>query len=367
LKTIQEYYSDWEDKAVFNYTGTCTILNNMDEDFMAPSVMGYYETPAGLPIPHTVDVSRSVLDFAMPETVRVYMPDAVFVTPEGNIELGNIDEVLNYNAVLGSYYSDVKTHYLIQGRYFLPFAFYPTVLSENPTAPIRMGIGFGSGINSQISEVGGGLSYATITDDTIGKVPPLYFTNDIEERGPFVGSLSGVGAGYGGIFSGLDHGKPFIDSRAKVIYNGTAAGNEITAGGHIIGIDLVFGGSGYIFPPTIVANNSNVEGFATLGEGEFEGTVISVTVTNPTTNWHGNPVTIYFTPPPPPSYFDLSEKNFSMEIFFSMFTDYMKQPAEYSSSFFNKNNRAYYITSFNPDAFISSLDELDTPTIDQEI
>ena len=356
LKTIQEYYSDWVDKDEFDYSGTCTIVDNADEDFMFPSVAGYYSTPAGLPIPHSVDVTGSATFVVMPETVRLYMPDAVFVTPEGNIELGNIDEVLNYNAVLGGYYSDVKEHYLIQGRYFLPLNFYPSVLSNNPTFPG----------NELIYAGGDGLNYSTETNSEIFVPVPLYFTNDIEERGPLVGSLSNAGAGYGGIFSGLDHGKPFIDSRAKVIINGTAAGNEITAGGHIIGIDIVLGGGGYIFPPTMVAYNSNVEGFATLGEGESEGSVISFTVTNPTTNWHGNPVTIYFSPPPT-SYFDLSEKNFCMELFFSLFTNYMKQPAEYSSSFFNKNNRAYYITSFHPDAFISSLDELDTPTIDEEI
>lgn len=353
LKTIQEYYSDWVDKDDFDYSGTCTIVDNADEDFMFPSVAGYYETPAGLPIPHTVDVIGSATFVVMPETVRLYIPDAVFETPEGNIELGNIDEVLNYNAVLGGYYSDVKEHYLIQGRYYLPFSFYPTVESENPTAPI--------------SVVGGGLNYVPETNPAdFGNTLLLLFTNDIEERGPFVGSLSGVGAGYGGIFSGLDHGKPFIDSRAKVINNYdcsvdfTHTNNEVT-------VTILFSGSGYIFEPIVVFDsNANLIGVATLGEGEDEGKVISVTVTNPNNEEIFYLGGIYISPPPP-SYFDLSEKNFSMEIFFSHFNNYMKQPAEYSSSFFNKNNRAYYITSNNPDAFVSSLDELDTPTIDEEI
>lgn len=371
LKTIQEYYSDWVDKDDFDYSGTCTIVDNADEDFMFPSVMGYYETPAGLPIPHTVDVSASATFFVMPETVQLYMPDAVFVTPEGNIELGNIDEVLNYNEVLGGYYSDVKEHYLIQGRYYLPFVFYPTVESENPTAPNRMGIGFeNSGIEGQISEVGGGLSYVTETNSNyFGHSPPLYFTNDIEERGPFVGSLSEAGSGFGGIFSGLDHGKPFIDSRAKVIIN-----NNATATGEIINNEVIVTmtsfGNGYIFQPTVnIDSSENLFAVANMGEGEDEGKVISITITNP-----DNETLIYFgsivVEPPPPSFFDLSEKNSRMDLFFSQFTDYMKPPE--TNTLYNNNgdffnNRAYYITSFDPDAFFSSLDELETPTIDEEI
>ena len=207
----------------FDYSGTCTIVDNADEDFMFPSVAGYYSTPAGLPIPHSVDVTGSATFVVMPETVQLYMPDAVFRTPEGNIELGTIDEVLNYNSVLGGYYSDVKEHYLIQGRYFLPLNFYPSVLSNNPTFPG----------NELIYAGGDGLNYSTETNSEIFVPVPLYFTNDIEERGPFVGSLSGVGVGYGGIFSGLDHGKPFIYSRAKVIENFTA-----TATGQIINNEL---------------------------------------------------------------------------------------------------------------------------------
>ena len=376
LKTIQEYYSDWVDKDDFDYSGTCTIVDNADEDFMFPSVMGYYETPAGLPIPHTVDVSASATFFVMPETIQLYMPDAVFRTPEGNIELGTIDEVLNYNEVLGGYYSDVKEHYLIQGRYYLPFGFYPTVESENPTAPSLMGIGFESGnIDSGISQNGGGLDYSTETNpDSYGYYPPLYFTNDIEERGPFVGSLSGVGAGYGGIFSGLDHGKPFIDSRAKVISNYTA-----TATGQIINNELVvtitLSGSGYIFEPTVgIDSNANLIGVATLGEGEDEGKVISITITNP-----DNDTIIYFgglsLSPPPLSFFDLSEKNNVMNIYFSGYQSYFKPlvGGNLFDGFYNDTtqhfykNNSYYITSNSPDAFITSLDELDTPTIDEEI
>ena len=376
LKTIQEYYSDWVDKDDFDYSGTCTIVDNADEDFMFPSVMGYYETPAGLPIPHTVDVSPSATFVEMPETVHLYMPDAVFRTPEGNIELGTIDEVLNYNEVLGGYYSDVKEHYLIQGRYYLPFVFYPTVESENPTALNRMGIGFGNGgIDSQISEIGTGLDYSTETNpDSYGHAPPLYFTNDIEERGPFVGSLSGVGAGYGGIFSGLDHGKPFIDSRAKVIENYTA-----TATGQIINNEVVVTmntyGNGYIFEPTVYIDvTENLFAVANLGEGEDEGKVISITITNP-----DNETIIYFggivVEPPPPSYFDLSEKNNVMNLYFSGYQSYFKPlvGGNLFDGFYNDTtqhfykNNSYYITSNHPDAFISSLDELDTPTIDEEI
>ena len=376
LKLVAEYYSDWVDKDIFDYSGTCTIIDNADEDYMYPSLENFYDTPAGLPIPHTVDVSPSETFFVMPETVQLYMPDAVFRTPEGNIELGNIDEVLNYNAVLGGYYSDVKEHYLIQGRYYIPFVFYPTVESENPTAPNRMGIGFGNGgTDSEISEIGGGLDYSTETNpDSYGYAPPLYFTNDIEERGPFVGSLSDAGSGYGGIFSGLDHGNPFIDSRAKFIENSTAAANEVTDGLHIIEIDMVLSGSGYLFPPTVTVVGSDVECFATLGEGEFEGKVISVTVTNPTTNSYGYNVQIYFSPPPT-SYFDLSEKNNVMNLYFSGYQSYFKPlvGGNLFDGFYNDTtqhfykNNLYYITSNNPDAFISSLDELETPTIDEEI
>lgn len=376
LKTIQEYYSDWVDKDDFNYSGTCTIVDNADEDFMAPSVIGYYETPAGLPIPHTVDVIPSATFVVMPETVQLYMPDAVFRTPEGNIELGTIDEVLNYNEVLGGYYSDVKEHYLIQGRYYLPFGFYPTVESQNPTAPNSMGIGFGSGnIDSQISEIGSGLDYSTETNPNhYGHAPPLYFTNDIEERGPFVGFPSeGVNV-YGGIFSGLDHGKPFIDSRAKVINNSTA-----TATGQIINNEVVVTmtsyGNGYIFEPTVLIDvTENLFAVANMGEGEDEGKVISITISNPdneTIIYFGN----MFVVPPPPSYYELSEKNNVMNLYFSGYQSYFKPlvGGNLFDGFYNDTtqhfykNNSYYITSNNPDAFITSLDELETPTIDEEI
>ena len=376
LKTIQEYYSDWVDKDEFDYSGTCTIVDNADEDFMFPSVAGYYSTPAGLPIPHSVDVTGSATFVVMPETVRLYMPDAVFVTPEGNIELGNIDEVLNYNAVLGGYYSDVKEHYLIQGRYFLPLNFYPSVLSNNPTFPGNEliyaggdGLNYSTETNSEI------FVYSTETNpDSYGYYPPLYFTNDIEERGPFVGSLSGVGAGYGGIFSGLDHGKPFIDSRAKVISNYTA-----TATGQIINNEVVVTmtsyGNGYISEPTVyIDTTENLFAVANMGEGEDEGKVISITITNP-----DNETLIYFgnivVTPPPPSFFDLSEKNNVMNLYFSGYQSYFKPlvGGNLFDGFYNDTtqhfykNNSYYITSNSPDAFITSLDELDTPTIDEEI
>lgn len=376
LKTLQEYYSDYVDKEIFDYAGTCTIVDNMDVDFMFPSVLGYYETPAGLPIPHSVLVSRSVLDFTMPEAIQLYMPNAVFRTPEGDIELENIDEVLNYNEVLGGYFSNVKTHYLIQGRYFLPFIFFPTVLSQNPTAPNLMGIAYGNGeIDSGISEIGGGLDYSTATSpDDYGYVPPLYFTNDIEERGPFVGSLSGDGAGFGGILSGIDHGKAFIDSRAKAIIN-----ESCTATGAIVNNDIVVtinsSGSGYLFEPTVIFESiPQLIGVATLGENENEGKVVSITISNPT-----NDPIIFLSginlSPPPPSYFDLSEKNNVMNLFFSSYESYFKPliGGNLYDGFYNDTtqhfykNNAYYITSNNPDAFISSLEELDTPTIDEQL
>jgi hypothetical protein len=369
LKTLQEYYSEWVHKDEFDYDGTCTILNNMDADYFGPSVMGYYETPAGLPIPHTVSVSRSAANVTMPSTLYLNMPDAVFVTPEGNIPLGNIAEALNYDSILGAYYSDIKDHYLIKGRYYIPFNFYPVAAAYNPFNPNRMGIGFGQGgINSQISESGDGLFYDTITNQGPyyfgARTPPLYFTNDIEERGPFVGSLSEAGAGFGGIFSGLAHGKPFIDSRAKVILTGTAAGNPIfDLEGHVIGVSLVGGrGSGYITPPTVVVVNSNAICVATLGEGEFEGQVISVTVTNATTNWYGNNAYVYFSPPPPP-YFRLKEKNRSMDLFYSSYESAIKrQPVGTSYQPYNfYKNYFYYITSFHPDAYITSLTSIPPP------
>lgn len=355
LKTIQEYYSDWEDKAVFNYTGNCTILNNMDEDFMAPSVMGYYETPAGLPIPHTVSVSRSSTNVTMPSSLFLNMPDAIFVTPEGNIPLGNIADTLNYDPILGAYYSDIKDHYLIKGRYYIPFSFYPVATADNPFNPNRMGVGFGGGIDSQISEIGGGLSYSTATNPTGGHVPPLYFTNDIEERGPLVGSLSSAGAGYGGIFSGLAHGETFIDSRAKAIFTATPAGNPIfDLDGHVIGVSLVGGrGGGYITPPSVFISNSNAICVATLGEGEFEGQVISVTVTNSATNFGDRVNSRAFFSAPPPPYFRLKEKNFRMELFYSQYDSARKKQSLVSYNFFK--NYYYTITSFHPDAHITSL------------
>jgi len=364
LKTIQEYYSDWQDKAVFNYTGTCTILNNMDVDFMFPSVAGYYSTPAGLPIPHTVSVSKSATNVTMPSTLFLNMPDAVFVTPEGDIPLGNIAETLNYDSILGAYYSDIKNHYLIKGRYYLPFSFYPLAASANPFNPNRMGIGFGGGIDSQISEIGGGLYYDTMTNQGpyyfgAGHTPPLYFTNDIEEKGPFVGSLSGTGAGFGGLFSGLAHGKPFIDSRAKAIYTATAAGNPIfDLEGHVIGVSLVGGaGAGYITPPTVAISNSNAICVATLGTGARAGMVDFVTVTNSATNFGDRVNSRAFFSAPPPPYFNLTEKNRKMDLFYSQYESARKrqtigtsfQPYNFYKNYF------YYITSSHPDAYITSL------------
>ena len=363
LKTIQEYYSGWVDKDEFNYAGTCTIENNMDVDYLRPSVMGYYETPAGLPIPHTVSVSRSSTNVTMPSTLFINMPDAVFVTPEGNIPLGNIAETLNYDSILGAYYSGIKDYYLIKGRYYIPFTFYPLATSDNPFNPNGMGIGFGQGgIDSRISEKGGGLYYDTITNlgpyYFAGHSPPLYFTNDAEERGPFAGSLSESGIGWGGIFSGLAHGKPFIDSRAKAIPTSTAAGNPIfDLDGHVIGVSLVGGrGSGYLTPPTVLVINSNAICVATLGEGEFEGQVISVTVTNSATNWYGNNAYVYFSPPPPP-YFRLTEKNRRMDLFYSQYESARKrQPVSDSFQPYDfYRNHFYYITSSHPDAYITSL------------
>lgn len=367
LKTIQNYYSDWQNKTIFNYTGTCTIENNMDSDYMGPSVIGYHETPAGLPIPHTVSVSPSSSLVTMPATLFLNMPDSVFVTPEGNIPLGNISEALSYDATLGAYYSDIKDHYLIKGRYYIPFSFYPLATADNPFNPNRMGVGFGwGGIDSQISEIGSGLFYDTATNPDPytfgGHSPPLYFTNDAEERGPFAGSLSESGNGFGGIFSGLAHGKPFIDSRAKVIYTSTAAGNPIfDLDGHVVGVYLVGGGgSGYLTPPTVVISNSNAICVATLGEGAFEGKVISVAVTNAATNFYGINASVYFSPPPPP-YFRLTEKNSRMDLFFSQYESARKrqpvgtsyQPYDFYRNYF------YYITSSHPEAHITSLP---TPT-----
>lgn len=364
LKTIQEYYSGWVDKDEFNYAGTCIIENNMDVDYLRPSVIGYYETPAGLPIPHTVSVSRSSTNVTMPSTLFLNMPDAVFVTPEGNISLGNIAETLNYDSILGAYYSEIKDHYLIKGRYYIPFSFYPAAAADNPFNPNGMGIGFGQGgIDSGISERGGGLYYDTITNlgpyyFGAGHTPPLYFTNDAEEKGPFVGSLSESGIGWGGIFSGLSHGKPFIDSRAKAIPTSTAAGNPIfDLDGHVIGVSLVGGrGSGYLTPPTVLVINSNAICVATLGEGEFEGQVISVTVTNSATNWYGNNAYVYFSPPPPP-YFRLTEKNRRMDLFYSQYESARKrQPVGDSFQPYDfYRNHFYYITSSHPDAYITSL------------
>jgi hypothetical protein len=342
LKTIQEYYSDWQDKAVFNYTGTCTILNNMDVDFMFPSVAGYYATPAGLPIPHSVSVSPSNSFVTMPSTVYLNMPDAVFETPEGNIPLGNIAETLNYNATLGVYYSDLKNYYLIPGRIAIFVRIFPNVNAQNK---------FALGNDSTV----GGLTYQTASNSIYGSSPQLYFTNDIEERGPLVGSLSSAGAGYGGLFSGLAHGETFIDSRAKAIYTATAAGNPIfDLEGHVIGVSLVGGaGSGYITPPTVAISNSNAICVATLGTGTRAGMVDFVTVTNSATNFGDRVNSRAFFSAPPPPYFNLTEKNFRMELFYSQYNSARKRQSSLYYDFFK--SYYYYITSFHPDAYITSL------------
>jgi hypothetical protein len=342
LKTIQEYYSDWQDKAVFNYTGTCTILNNMDVDFMFPSVAGYYATPAGLPIPHSVSVLPSTSFVTMPSTVYLNMPDAVFETPEGNIPLGNIAETLNYNATLGVYYSDLKNYYLIPGRIAIFVRIFPNVNAQNK---------FALGNDSTV----GGLTYQTASNSIYGSSPQLYFTNDIEERGPLVGSLSSAGAGYGGLFSGLAHGATFIDSRAKAIYTSTAAGNPIfDLEGHVIGVSLVGGaGAGYITPPTVAISNSNAICVATLGTGVRAGMVDFVTVTNSATNFGDRVNSRAFFSAPPPPYFNLTEKNFRMELFYSQYNSARKRQSVLYYDFF----KSYYysITSFHPDAYITSL------------
>ena len=109
ISIVEIYASPWVLLEDFSYfaAATCTLIGNNDTDYMYPSVPEYYpyppfgpiyyDTPAGLPIPHTVTLTPSAKHTVFPDSVRLVLKDAKFLTPpsEG-------DRVFN-NQLVGFY------------------------------------------------------------------------------------------------------------------------------------------------------------------------------------------------------------------------------------------------------------------------
>ena len=200
ISLVEIYASPWVLTANFSYTATCTLVGNNDTDYIYPSVPEYsgtppvplyYDTPAGLPIPHTVTLSPSANHTVFPTTVRLVLNDAKFLTPETDIELGNLDVDLTFNEALGGFYSEVLTLYGIQGRFSL-----------------------------------GGVSHMTKTTldrYTSGQTgqpypqqPENLYCNDIEtNRGPLRGRAPSGFVSSVSLVAGIGHGNAFYDSRWK--------------------------------------------------------------------------------------------------------------------------------------------------------
>ena len=200
ISLVEIYASPWVLTANFSYTATCTLVGNNDTDYIYPSVPEYfgsppvpmyYDTPAGLPIPHTVTLSPSANHTVFPTTVRLVLNDAKFLTPETDIELGNLDVDLTFNEALGGFYSEVLTLYGIQGRLSL-----------------------------------GGISHMTKTTldryiaGQIGfpyqQQPETLYCNDIEtNRGPLRGRAPAGFVSSVSLVAGIGHGNAFYDSRWK--------------------------------------------------------------------------------------------------------------------------------------------------------
>lgn len=200
ISLVEIYASPWVLIANFSYTATCTLLGNNDTDYIYPSVPEYfgsppvpyyYDTPAGLPIPHTVTLTPSANHTVFPATVRLVLKEAKFLTPETDLELGDLDVDLTFNESLGGFYSEVLTLYGIQGRLSLGGVSHMT----KTTLDRYLGPG---------------------TQEPFPQQPEAFYCNDIEtNRGPirdrspsgFVSTVS--------LVAGIGHGNAFYDSRWK--------------------------------------------------------------------------------------------------------------------------------------------------------
>jgi hypothetical protein len=223
--SLEEIYaSPWVLLKDFSYSATCTLIGNDDTNYMYPSapdyyagpppVPIYYDTPAGLPIPHTVTLTPSSGHTVFPDKVRLVLKDAKFLTPAtvgdstpspllngfyGSIPLGDFDIDLTFNETLGGFYSQVLTLYGIKGRFSLGGISHLTKTRwEDYT--LR----------------GYGVQYAFS--------PETLYCNDIEtNRGPLRGrTLPGAIISSVSLVAGIGHGNAFFDSRWKIhaIYSG---------------------------------------------------------------------------------------------------------------------------------------------------
>ena len=201
INLVEIYSSPWVLLEDFSYSATCTLIGNNDTDYMEPSIPdsfgspSYYNTPAGLPIPHTVTLTPSANHTVFPASVRLVLKDAKFLTgnSEPNISLGDFDLALNFNEALGGFYSEVLTLYGIKGRFSLGgIAHLTKTRWEDYT--LR-----GSGYPNHNYAAG-------------------FYCNDIEtNRGP-LRSIDYPGATGVSLVAGIGHGNIFYDSRWKLHY-----------------------------------------------------------------------------------------------------------------------------------------------------
>lgn len=201
ISLVEIYVSPWVLTADFSYSAICTLVGNNDTDYIYPSVPEYfgsppepmyYNTPAGLPIPHTVTLTPSANHTVFPATVRLVLNEAKFLTPETDIELGDLDVDLTFNEALGGFYSDVMTLYGIQGRFSLGGIYHMTKTRLD-------------------RYTSGNTSYP------YPQQPEPFYCNDIEtNRGPLRGRAMPSGfVSTVSLVAGIGHGNAFYDSRWK--------------------------------------------------------------------------------------------------------------------------------------------------------
>lgn len=145
-------------------------------------------------IPDTIECTISgTTNFAPP--VRLYIPDAQFYDATRPVNIGHIDEVLNYDQTLGMYISELKNYYNIPGRIHIRYSPYPQA-------------GGAKYLNGSLDDGSQAINYFRQTYDGYYFNRPfgVHIGNDI----------------HGGYKTGLPQGTPFIDSR--IFFNANYAG-----------------------------------------------------------------------------------------------------------------------------------------------
>jgi hypothetical protein len=87
----------------------------------------------------------------VPPYARVKLPSAKFKSPQGDISIGNIEEVLTYDEPSNRYVGSVQTYYGIKGRLFLDVAFYPSPSSNIKYLSYSSTRGVGAIVNFDIT------------------------------------------------------------------------------------------------------------------------------------------------------------------------------------------------------------------------